>query len=74
MKADDPVEGSAYDLPFSLHPHICASIDAMKMSDAIRKTLGDEFVTLYCSLKETEYREFQSIITPWEREVLMFNV
>jgi len=74
LKADDAVEGSAYDNPFSLHPHIYASIKAMKMSDAIRKTLGDEFVTLYCSLKETEYREFQSIITPWEREILMLNV
>ncbi len=74
LKADDAVEGSAYDIPFSLHPHIYASIKAMKMSDAIRKTLGDEFVTLYCSLKETEYREFQSIITPWEREILMLNV
>jgi glutamine synthetase len=74
LKADDPVEGSAYDIPFSLHPHIYASIDAMKNSDAMRKTLGEEFVTLYCALKENEYREFQSIITPWEREVLMFNV
>jgi len=40
----------------------------------VRKTLGDEFVTLYCSLKEGEYREFQSIITPWEREILLLNV
>jgi len=74
LKAGDPIEGSAYDIPFSLHPHIYASIDAMKNSDAMRKTLGDEFVTLYCALKENEYREFQSIITPWEREVLMLNV
>jgi len=74
LKAGDPVEGSAYDIPFSLHAHIYASIDAMKSSDAMRKTLGDEFVTLYCALKENEYREFQSIITPWEREVLMLNV
>ena len=36
--------------------------------------LGDEFVSLYCALKEFEYREFQSIITPWEREILLFNV
>jgi len=74
LKAGDPVEGSAYDIPFSLHSHITASIDAMKNSDAMRKTLGDEFVTLYCSLKESEYREFQSIITPWEREILLLNV
>jgi len=74
LKADDPVEGSAYDIPFTLHPHIFASIDAMKGSDAMRKMLGDEFVTLYCALKECEYREFQSLITPWEREVLLLNV
>ena len=74
LKAGDPVEGSAYDNPFSLHPHIYASIDAMKNSDAMRKTLGDGFVSLYCALKENEYREFQSIITPWEREILLFNV
>jgi glutamine synthetase len=74
LKASDPVEGSAYDIPFSLHPHIYASIDAMKKSDAMRKTLSDEFVSLYCAMKENEYREFQSIVTPWEREFLMFNV
>ncbi|MFQ5547312.1 MAG: glutamine synthetase family protein [Woeseia sp.] len=74
LEPADPVEGSAYDIPFSLHPHIYASIDAMRNSKAMRKTLGDEFVSLYCSLKEEEYREFQSIITPWEREILLFNV
>lgn len=74
LKAGDPVEGSAYDIPFSLHPHIYASIDAMKTSDAMRKALGNDFVTLYCAVKENEYREFQSIITPWEREALLLNV
>jgi glutamine synthetase len=74
LKAAKPIEGSAYDIPFSLHPHIYASIAAMKSSDAMRKTLVDEFVTLYCALKENEYREFQSLITPWEREVLLLNV
>ena len=40
----------------------------------MRSMLGDEFVTLYCALKDHEYTEFQEIITPWEREILMFNV
>jgi glutamine synthetase len=40
----------------------------------MRSMLGDEFVTLYCALKEHEYSTFQEIITPWEREILMFNV
>lgn len=74
LKASDPVKGSAYEIPFSLHPHIYASINAMKNSDAMRKTLGDEFISMYCAVKESEYQEFHSIITPWEREILMFNV
>ena len=36
--------------------------------------LGDEFVDLYCLLKQDEYHKFQEIVTPWEREVLMYNV
>ena len=32
------------------------------------------FVDLYAEIKKKECHEFQEIITPWEREVLMFNV
>ena len=45
-----------------------------KGSAAMRSILGDYFVELYCAFKDHEYREFQEIITPWEREILMFNV
>jgi len=68
-------EGSAYDTgDFGLHRHISASIDAFRSSNAMRSMLGEDFVDLYCNLKEDEYLEFEEIITPWEREVLMFNV
>ena len=74
VKPDQPIEGSAYELPFSLHPFLYEAIDALDNSVALRKMLGDEFVTLYCAVKRDECREFQEIVTPWEREVLMFNV
>ena len=45
-----------------------------KGSAAMRSILGDYFVELYCAMKDNEYRVFQEIITPWEREILMFNV
>lgn len=70
----EPITGSAYDLPFSLHRHMYSAIDAMEGSDGMCNTLGKEFVQLFCALKNHEYREFQEIVTPWEREVLMFNV
>jgi glutamine synthetase len=71
---DEPIEGSAYDLPFSLHRYLYEAIDAFENSHAMRSTLGDKFVTLYTLVKKMECHEFQEIVTPWEREVLMFNV
>ena len=73
-KPDAPIEGSAYDLPFSLHRFLYEAIDAFEASEAMRSTLGDSFVSLYADLKKKECHEFQEIVTPWEREVLMFNV
>jgi glutamine synthetase len=74
LKPAEPTEGSAYGEDFSLHRHIYVAIEALRESKAMRSILGDNFVELYCALKEDEYREFQEIITPWEREILMFNV
>jgi glutamine synthetase len=67
-------EGSAYGQDFGLHRHIYSAVDALQDSDAMRDMLGDSFVDLYTALKDAEYKEFQEIITPWEREILMFNV
>ena len=69
-----PIEGSAYDLPFSLHRFLYEAIDAFEDSTAMQSTLGTSFVKLYAAVKKVECQEFQEIVTPWEREVLMFNV
>jgi len=74
LQPTEPTEGSAYGGDFGLHRHIFSAIDAMRGSEAMRSMLGDEFVTLYTALKTDEHREFQEIITPYEREILMFNV
>jgi len=74
LKPTEPTVGSAYGSDFDLHRHIYSAIEALRDSEAMRSMLGDEFVTLYTALKDDEYREFQEIITPYEREILMFNV
>ena len=75
LKPDEEAEGSAYDSgDFGLHRTLSASIAAFRSSNAMRSMLGNDFVELYCKLKEDEYMEFEEIITPWEREILMFNV
>ena len=74
LRPTDPIEGSAYGSEFGLHRHIYSAIEALRKSSAMRSMLGDDFVRLYSALKDDEYMEFQEIITPWEREILMFNV
>jgi glutamine synthetase len=74
VAARAPVEGSAYDLPFTLHRDMHVSIAALQNSKAMRGTLGDEFVDLYCLVKQDECNVFEQIVTPWEREILMLNV
>ncbi|HNP35321.1 MAG TPA: glutamine synthetase family protein [Woeseiaceae bacterium] len=74
LQPTEITEGSAYGKEFGLHRHILSAISGLGASAALRGILGDEFVTLYCAMKDAEYMEFQEIITPWEREILMFNV
>ena len=66
--------GSAYGQDYGLHKHIYSAVDALRESNPMRDLFGDAFVDLYTALKDAEYQEFQEIITPWEREILMFNV
>jgi len=70
----EPIVGSAYDKPFGLHRHMFSAIEAFEASDAMRETLGEEFVSLYTALKYEEVIEFEQIVTAWEREMLLFNV
>lgn len=70
----DPVEGSAYDMPFSLARDMFAAVDVLKSSDAMKKLLGEQFVAAYCAIKEKEYETYFQVISPWEREYLLLNV
>ena len=74
LKPTAATVGSAYGQDYGLHKHIYSAVDALRDSNAMRDMLGDAFVDLYTALKDAEYQEFQEIITPWEREILMFNV
>lgn len=74
LRPSEELTGSAYDTPFKLHRDLYSAIEAFESSTAMNSTLGSEFVDLYSAVKRTENDEFQEIVTPWEREILMFNV
>lgn len=74
VKPTEETKGSAYSDDFGLHRNLFVALQALRNSNALRSMLGDEFIDLYCAVKDDEYREFQEIVTPYEREILMFNV
>ncbi|MCB1394946.1 MAG: glutamine synthetase, partial [Rhodobacteraceae bacterium] len=47
-----------------------AAVDLLEEDAAMGEVLGPQFVALYCAVKRDEYKEFQSVISPWEREHL----
>ncbi|WP_028028725.1 glutamine synthetase family protein [Gemmobacter nectariphilus] len=50
------------------------AIDLLEEDEALVEVLGPDFVALYASVKRHEYKEFQQVISPWEREHLLLNV
>lgn len=71
ISARAAVAGSAYEVPFALHGNLHAAIDGLRDSKALRDIFGDEFVTIFSSVKEMECREFQQQIPEWERGQLL---
>jgi glutamine synthetase len=50
------------------------AIDLLEEDTALVDVLGPDFVALYAAVKRHEYKEFQQVISPWEREHLLLNV
>jgi glutamine synthetase len=50
------------------------AIDLLEEDQALREILTPAFVDLYAAVKRHEYKEFQQVISPWEREHLLLNV
>ena len=50
------------------------AIDLLEEDSKMVDVLGPDFVALYASVKRDEYKEFQQVISPWEREHLLMNV
>ena len=57
-------EGSAYSDKFTLHRNLYAALQALSGSEAMRSILGDNFIGLYCAVKEDEYRSFRRSLRP----------
>jgi len=50
------------------------ALDMLQADSAMQEVLTPQFCAVYDSVKRNEFREFQQVISPWEREHLLLNV
>ena len=67
-------KGDAYNMETELPYNLGDALDLLEENTALRDVLGDEFCSVYDSVKRNEYKEFLQVISPWEREHLLLNV
>lgn len=67
-------KGDAYLGDFQLPRSLGEAVAKLRSEKALADMLGEEFITVYCEIKEVEYDEFMKVISPWEREHLLLHV
>ena len=67
-------KGDAYLGDFQLPRSLGVALDMLRAEHDLAEVLGQEFVTVYCEVKEIEHAEFMKVISPWEREHLLLHV
>jgi glutamine synthetase len=67
-------KGDAYVSEPEIPRGLGEALDLLNESEVMRKTLGEEFCSVYANVKAIENNEFLQVISPWEREHLLLNV
>ena len=70
----EPIEGSAYDLPFGLPRGLLEAVALFEKCDELTEIFGQSFISTYRAIKQAEFETFMRVISPWEREYLLLNV
>ena len=73
-KPGEPFTGDAYTRDAAIPRGLGDALDLFGGAHEIHEILGERFARIYTAVKELEYREFQQVISPWEREHLLLNV
>lgn len=74
LEPDDPIQGSAKRLKFTLPRHLWDALGTFNDSEALREVLGDQICNAFWHVKLAEYDAYHRVISSWERENLLLNV
>jgi glutamine synthetase len=67
-------KGDAYLGDYALPRSLGEALEKLRAETALADVLGEDFITVYTEVKETEFAEFMKVISPWEREHLLLHV
>jgi glutamine synthetase len=74
LEPSEPLEGSAYDLPYGLPRNLDEALQRLSASEQLKDIFGARFVMAYTAAKVCEHETFSRVISSWEREHLLLNV
>ena len=63
--------GAGWDLPRNLPLNLSEALQKMRGSKMLRERLGNRFVDIYTACKETEFKNYQHVVSSWERKFLL---
>ena len=74
LKPSEPLTGSAYEQPHQLPRHLDDAVEKLMQCAPLVELFGEHFIQAYGAIKDTEYREYFDVVSPWERRFLLLNV
>jgi glutamine synthetase len=74
LTAEDPIAGSARDLPFGLSRGLLEALALFDDTPELTEMFGPRFVATYRAIKQQEYETFMNVISSWERQHLLLAV
>lgn len=74
LTPEDPIEGSARNLPFGLPRGLLEALALFEEAEELADIFGSRFVATYRAIKQQEYETFMQVISSWEREHLLLSV
>ena len=74
LAPEEPIDGSARDLPFGLPRGLLEALALFEDNDDLAEVFGPRFMATYRAIKQQEYETFMNVISSWERQHLLLAV
>ena len=74
IEPEKPIAGDAFERRHNIPKYLPDALKRLKVSNELSETLGNDFITLFTEIKQTEHDAYQNVISAWEREHLLLNV